>query len=156
MKFKELKLRFEKIKTKYKLPSFTDIDERFELDRIERDTDFILRGVRKIMMDKIIGYIRFLEMMISPSQAPPMFMMFIRNMTEDELGVLQQVYKALVDLELISLKLEIDYDEKEEATAIKNIFNVWEKQKPQLRSVLTMMEKNWNSTSPKKDKAYFG
>ena len=157
MELKDLKARYEKLSKKYKLPSFKELNECFEIDRIERDVDNVLREVRKVMMDKIIGYIRFLEMMISPAQAPPMFMIFVKSVSDSERKTIENVYKNFVELELTALKLEIDYSEEGEAKSIKNIFNVWNKVRPDMRKVLGVMEKNWNSSSSeKKEKTYFG
>jgi len=157
MELKDLKARYEKLSKKYKLPSFKELNECFEIDRIERDIDHVLREVRKVMMDKIIGYIRFIEMMINPAQAPPMFMIFVKTVSDTERKIIENVYKNFVELELTALKLEIDYSEEGEAKTIKDIFNVWNKVKPDMLKVLGVMEKNWNSSSSeKKEKGYFG
>ena len=156
MELKDLKSQYTKVAEKYKLPSFTLINENFEVDRIERETECVVREVRKIMMDKIIGYIRFLEMMINPVQAPPMFLIFVRNINAEDKNVIEKVYKNFIELELLSLKLEIDYREEEEAKAIKKILEVWNKTKQDLKAVIEIMEKNWRSGENKKEKGYFG
>jgi hypothetical protein len=156
MDLKELKDGFGKLEKKYGLPCFKDLNENFEIDRIERETDTLIREVRKVMMDKIIGYTRFLEMMLNPSSAPPMFMMFLKDVTKEDKGVIEKVYKSYVELELKALKLEIDYDEKKESDMVKDISKTWNGMKKDMESVLGVMEKNWNMTSKKKEKSYFG
>ncbi|MCH7568884.1 MAG: hypothetical protein IIA87_05695 [Nanoarchaeota archaeon] len=156
MKLKELKEGYAKLSKKYNLPDFKKLNEAFEIDRIERDTDNVLREIRKTMMDKIIGYIRFVEMLINPAQAPPIFMIFVKEISVRDRGVFENVYKNLIELELSSLKLEIDYSEVGEAETIKNIFQTWDNLKPDLRSVLDIMKKNLNSSPSKKEKGYFG
>jgi len=157
MELKDLKSEYEKLSGKYGLPSFKELNENFEIDRIERDTDCVPREIRKTMMDKIVGYIRFMEMMINPAQAPPMFMIFIKNISDSDRKIIEKVYKNFIELELKSLKLEIDYNEKSEVEAIKNILKIWHDTRPDLRTTIGIMEKNWNSGSTKnKDKAYFG
>jgi hypothetical protein len=151
-----LKKEYGNLAKKHGLPDFKEVNECFEIDRIERDTDFLLREVRKTMMDKVVGYIRFLEMMINPSQAPPMFMMFLKDVTEAEKKTIQTVYKNFIELELLSLKLEVDYSEAREAEAINGILKAWHDTRPDLRATIGVMEKNWNSGAEKKDKGYFG
>ena len=107
-------------------------------------------------MDKIIGYIRFLEMLINPSQAPPSFMLFTKNITSAEKTSLESVYKNFIELELASLKIEIDYSEKEEAELIKNVFDRWTSSKENLKRVVSFMERNWRWTPTKKQKSYLG
>lgn len=156
MELKDLKLQYDGLTRKYKLPAFKEVNEIFEIDRIERDTDCILREVRKAMMDKIVSYIRLVEMMLNPAQAPPMFMMFVKSISDGDRKVIEEVYKNFIELELRSLKLEIDYAEEDEAKAIKHIIDVWHGTESSLRSLIGIMEKNWNSKSEKKDKEYFG
>jgi len=156
MELKDLKSQYAKLVDKYGLPGFKELNEAFEIDRIDRDTDCILREVRKAIMDKIVGYIRFMEMMINPSQAPPMFLLFLKNVDDKEKKIIEMVYKNFVELELHSLKLEVDYSEEEEAKTIKRILKVWNETKLDLRGTIEIMEKNWNSSSTKKEKGYFG
>ena len=157
MELDELKSGYKKVSGRYKIPLFKDLNECFEIDRIERYTDCILREVRKTMMDKIIGYIKFIEMIINPAQAPPMFMMFVKSITPDEKKIIDSVYEGFVELELRSLKLEIDYSEKAEAETIKIIFDTWNSSRENLRKVIGIMEKNWKSVgSEKKIRDYFG
>lgn len=156
MELKDLKSEYEKIAKKYKLPAFGELNEAFEIDKIDRETDCLLREVRKVMMDKIVRYIHFIEMMINPTQAPPMFLIFVKDVTEKERAIIEKVYKNFVELELVNLRLEIDYSEAEEAKAIKDILDVWNRTKPDALSVIGIMDKNWKGTSVKKDKSYFG
>jgi hypothetical protein len=156
MELKEFKSQYGSLASKYGLPDFKELNENFEIDRIERDVDFLLREIRKAMMDKIVSYIRLVEMMLNPSQAPPMFMMFVKNISEGDKKVMEAVYQSFIELELRSLKLEIDYVEESEAKAIKHIIDVWHGIKPDLRSLIGIMEKNWGGPSEKKDKGYFG
>ncbi len=156
MELEDLKTEYGKLAKKYVLPAFKEINEAFEVDRIERKTECILREVRKTMMEKIVGYIRFLEMMINPSQAPPMFMIFVKSLLENDRKTIEKVYKNFIELELKSLKLEIDYSEKAEAEAIKNILKVWDETRNDLKTTIGIMERNWSSSENKKDKGYFG
>ena len=43
MKVKELKEKYGRLAKKYKLPSFKDLNDAFEIDRIERDPEELLR-----------------------------------------------------------------------------------------------------------------
>ena len=156
MELKDLKKEYIKLEKKYKLPGFNELNEGFEIDRIERDTDYILREIRKTMMDKIIGYKRFLEMMLAPSTAPPMFMIFIKEVRQDERAEVENVYKALVELELESFKREIGYSEKVEAEVVKKIYETWKGLKPKFGKIIGMMERNWRAASTKKERGYFG
>ena len=152
----ELRKKYEGFVENYDLPGFKELNEAFEIDRIEREGDCFLRDVRKSMMEKIVRYIHFIEMMINPAQAPPMFMIFVKNIGKSDRNALENVYKNFIELELRALKNEIDYSEKEEAESIKHIFDVWNKSKKELRMVIGIMEKNWKGSPEKKERDYFG
>ena len=54
----EFKKEYEKLQKKYKLPVFDDLNRDFEIERVyERETDFPMREIRKVMMDKVLGYL---------------------------------------------------------------------------------------------------
>ena len=157
MDLKELKKSYNDLSKKHKVPSFEKLNEYFEIDRIERDTDYILREVRKAMMEKIIGYVRFLEMILNPSQAPPMFIMFMKGITEKERGMVNDVYKSFIELELKSLKLEIDYSEEHEVETINLIFETWGEKRKVLKDIIGFFEKNWKTEKiDKKTRGYYG
>lgn len=157
MELKDFKVEFKKIAKKHKIPSFDELNECFEIDRIERDTDFLLREVRKTMMEKVVSYIRFLEMMLNPAQAPPMFLMFIKTLKEEDVKNLQKVYEKFIEVELLALRLEVDYSEDGEAKSIQKIFDMWNLQKKDLGKILDVMERNWKSVgTEKKERGYFG
>lgn len=156
MELEELKSNYKELSKKYQLPSFEELNENFEIDRIDRDTDTLAREIRKVLMEKVISYIKFIEMILNPSTAPPMFLIFLKQITQDEKHTIEETYKPLVDLELKALKVEIEYSEKSEAEQISEINKTWNKIKPNLLKIIQIMEKNWNSSTNKKDKSYFG
>jgi len=157
MELKDLKKNYEELVKRHKIPSFKELNEEFEIDRIERESDCPLRSVRKAMMDKIVKYIQFVEMLLNPAQAPPMFMMFVKNVNEKDKKSLEKIYENFIKLELSSLRLEIDYNEKNEALLVKKISETWGRSKLELRLVIEMMERNWNKSSPgRADRGYLG
>ncbi len=157
MELQELKAKYDLLAKKYSLPSFKEVNQEFEIDRIERDSDCLLRSVRKVMMDKILKYIQFFEMIINPSQAPPAFLFFVKNVSAEDKSAVEKAYSEFIKLEIVGLKLEIDYNEKNEADFISSILSVWNEMKPFMRKVISMMEKNWNRTSSDKvERAYLG
>ncbi len=156
MELEQLKKDYAILEKKYKLPKFSVMNEYFEIEKLEKDTDFLLRDVRKIMMEKVVRYIQFVEMMINPSQAPPMFTLFLKNVSQDDRRTLEKIYSDFIKLELSSLRAEIDYSEKGEAELIKKINSTWEESRKDMALAIDIMERNWNSSSAKKDKSYFG
>ncbi len=156
MELADLKKQYELLAQKHTLPDFTEMNELFEIDRIDRETDTLIREVRKVMLEKIMSYIRFLEMMIHPASAPPMFLVFVKQITPEERKTMQAVYNACIELELAALKLEIEYDEQKEAALILATHTMWTAHTDNMHKIIGIMEKNWKGTAPKNGKSYFG
>ena len=156
MKLDELKKRYEILRKKHSLPEFIELNKLFEIEKIDKESDLLLRDVRKVMMDKILEHLRLVEMLINPSIAPPMFLQFVRKVSFDERKIFEKVYVKLILIELVALELEIAYEEEKEAAMIKNILNTWKELIPDMNSIIKIMRRNFEGTSEKKDKSYLG
>lgn len=155
MEIKELKEQYKSLEKKYGLPSFKELDECFEISKIENSADTVLKSVRKEMMDKVVSSLGFVEMLLNPMNAPRMYHAFIKSMTVEEKDSLEKIYISFGELNLLSLAREIDYDEKGEAELLKKIFGVWTEMKPEFRRIISGLLKP-NSKLEKKDRSYFG
>lgn len=156
MELEELKKEYSVLSKKYKLPEFKKVNEDFEIDKIERKSDCLLRTIRKAMMDKIINSIGFFDMLLNPGNAPRMYLNFIKNMTQEDKDNIDIIYTKLSELSLISLELEIEYDEKGEIDLINKTFQEWAKIKPEFSKILAKIRKPSEIESIKKEKSYFG
>ncbi|MFH1500942.1 MAG: hypothetical protein ABIE22_03275 [archaeon] len=156
-KLKELKKAYDILKQKYKLPSFKELNEEFDVERIaERETETLLREIRKVMMDKIITYLRFTELLLNPSAAPLFFLSLLKNLSSEERKVVEKTYTDLGKLEIDVLDLDITYSEKREAEFILYSFKEWQTIKKDLLKISTSLRKSWEKKSQKKDRNYLG
>lgn len=155
MDLKQLKERYQILEKKYFLPSFQKLNEDFEIDKIERESDTFLRVVRKTMMEKIVNSLGFLEMLVNPVNAPRIYLSYVKSMTQKDKDLLNILYSNLGELSLEFLRLEIDYSEKGEADAINKISSVWNKSKDGFRVIMVDIVKPGNDVL-KKEKSYFG
>jgi len=155
MELKYLKNNYEKLEQKYKLPTFKDVNESFEIDKIDKESDTLLRVIRKTMMEKIVNSLGFLEMLLNPMNIPRMYMPFIKSMTMEDKNSMEKIYSHFSELSLRSLECEIDYSEKTESELIKSIFNTWKELKPEFRKIFSKIKNPVNNDS-KKERSYFG
>ncbi len=155
MELKELKKNYSILAKKYKLPSFENLNENFEIDKIDRETETPLRLIRKVMMEKLVNSMGFLDLLLNPVNAPRMYVSYSRSLSIEDRKVIDEIYSILGDVSLSSLELEIDSSEKKEAEIIKRICSAWESVKPKFRKIMTNMKKP-NKVIAKKDKTYFG
>jgi hypothetical protein len=155
MELKNLKESYAKLSKKYNLPLFKELNENFEIEKIDRDTEILLRNIRKVMMEKIVSSLNFLEIFLNPMNAPRMYLLFMKSMNGDDRQKLDDIYKKLAELNLLALAVEIDYNERKEAETIKEIFKVWISVKPEFLNLFNAMNKPIKS-SEKRERSYFG
>ena len=75
----ELKKDYLILQKKYKMPSFKELNEEFDIEKAaEHETDCLIREIRKAIMDKVIAYLRFVEMLLNPSNAPMFFFALVK------------------------------------------------------------------------------
>ena len=154
MNLTDLKKSYGVFEKKHKLPSFSELNENFEIEKIRRGQETLVRTFRKTMMDKIVNSMGFVESLLSPMNAPRMHMLYLKSISVEDKKELDRIYTVLSEIVLGSLKLEIDYSEKEEAEMIKRIFKDWNSVKPGFRKILSNMQKPV-SAAPR-EKSYFG
>jgi len=155
MELEDLKEEYVKLGKEYKLPSFKELEEGFEIAKIEKDTETILRAVRKVMMEKVVSSLGFVEMLLNPMNAPRMYLNYIKLMGGEDKKSIEKIYSSLADLSVYSLEREVDYDEKGEAELIQKIFDTWGNVRPEFRKILASMKKP-NNSSMMKERSYFG
>jgi len=150
----DLKKDYAELKEKYKLPSFEDVNEDFEIEKMDRESDVLLKIIRKVMMDKVINIMNFLEMLLNPMNAPRMYHGYLKAMAESDKKVVEGIYGKLADLIFASLERDAKYDVDKEADVVKEIMKVWAKVSVDLEGLVNKMKNPGESV--KKEKSYFG
>jgi hypothetical protein len=153
----KLKKDYEKLRTKYKLPSFNELNEEFEIEKLQdNETDFLLRSIRRAMIEKTAVVLRFLEVLVNPSEAQAQLYIFsiMKSVSPEMKKIIERVYKELTIIELGSLTLDIDYDEKNEVNFIKDMSGKWPSIKKDLKDITQKLGVVW--THEKNHDNYFG
>ncbi|MCU0642535.1 MAG: hypothetical protein MUF61_03090, partial [archaeon] len=109
MELAKLKKEYDGLAAKYQLPSFKEINEDFEIERIEKESECLLHMVRKTMMDKVANAMTFLDMLLNPMNAPRVYLMHIKSMGADDKKEIDRLYSSLSELVMSALTLEIEY-----------------------------------------------
>ena len=152
-----LKKEYNKFKEKYKLPEFLELNKIFDIEEVETDTDFLLRKIRRVISDKTAGYLRFVEIILNPANAPMFFFKLIKKLDEEDKKKLTELHEILGNFEIKIISLDLEYNEEKEAEAIKEILNVFNNK---IRiELLKIIKKFSNGDSVSKDKetgSYFG
>jgi len=143
----ELKKKYRAIQSKYKLPDFAYLNENFEVEKLaEEETDFLLRGVRKIILEKIVSYLQFNELLLNPSNGPMFFFAFVSSFSLDDKKTAESLYEKLVDFEIEAMDLNNEYSEEKEAAFIKRACKEWQDVKEDISSVLKSIKASYRFT----------
>jgi len=151
---KELKENYEKLAKKHKLPGFDELNQNFDIEKIDRESRVLLKHVRKVVMEKIVNSLSFLEMLLNPMNVPRMYMVYVNSMRESDRKLVSEIYSQFSDLIVLSLDREVEYDEKKEAELIVKITSVWNKNKEEIKKILEGVKKP--VSNEKVEKNYFG
>ena len=128
---------------KYKLPSFDDLNREFEIEKVqEHETDYLLREIRKAVSEKMSAFLRFFETILNPVMAPVFVIAALKNLENGEKERIKEIYEAMVGVEIGTIELDINYDEKKEAEFIIKASKKWKSIKPDVLEVMKIIEKS--------------
>lgn len=153
----ELKNDYLVLQKKYKLPKFQELNEEFDIEKVaEHETDFLVREVRKAIMDKVIAYLRFTEMLLNPSNAPMFFFALVKGLTSQDKRTLERLYEKLGSFEIDVIELDCKYGEKDEAEFINKVVKEWKEIASEMLKLAETLRRNWNQKSKKGERGYCG
>jgi hypothetical protein len=153
----ELRRSYEKLKSKYDLPDFSELNELFDIEEIDVETEFLLRRVRRVIADKMTGYLRFIEIILNPSNSPLFFFKLIKKLDNKDRDVLSDLYEELGKVEVETIALDLEHSEKKEAEFIKEMYNLFNnKVKNEFLEVIKKFFENNDSKKKETNGSYFG
>lgn len=153
----KLKEDYEKLSKRYKLPSFDELAEEFDVERIvEKPSKFILRSVRRAINEKISAYLHLFETFMNPTNAPMLVLLMLKSSTECDKKEIEEIYRKLAKIEINSIKLDTIYSEKKEAEVISSIYSDWQKLKERILVIVERFDENFDLNSKSSTKGYFG
>ena len=156
-KLEELKKNYKKLQEKYKIPSFEELNEDFGIEKASgEETDILIREIRKQISEKVFNYLRFVETLINPVNAPMSIFTITKVLGIEEKNKLTEIYKKLVKSEVQMVSIDVDFSEKKEAEFIKETHKIWQEIKKDFLEVMQAVEKNWENKSEGKNRKYFG
>ncbi len=122
----ELKVEYTEFRDRFGLPEFDKLNENFDIEGIDTDSDFLLRKIRRVMSEKIAGFLRFSELVLNPSNAPMFFFKLVKKLDSSDRIDLTEVYEKMGEFEVRAVGLDVNYSEEKEAGFIKDIYEDFE------------------------------
>jgi hypothetical protein len=144
-------------KLSYDLPDLSKLKEDFDVEKVyDKDSEFLLRSIRRVMTEKLSSYSQFFETLMNPS-GPPMFIYtLIRGMELKEKESVKEIYNKLSKIQIKSIKLDTIYSEEGEAKFIIETMKAWQDMKKNIYDLVEKMEKNHEGGKEVSTRDYFG
>lgn len=158
MKEKEFNLEKEygKLKSKFSLPSYKDLNNEFELSVLS-EGDFLLRSMRRKMCEKIEDFCNILEGFIHPHSASLANFYELKFVDDDEKEKISRIFKKFMILRRKNLRFDLEPKEKDEAKFINEIYKEWLVTKKELLNLVNIIEDGWTKEEETKtNEGYFG
>ncbi len=156
-KLESLKKNYEVIRKKHSLPEFEELNKDFQIEKIsEYETDLLVREVRRFISDKLSNYLRFIEGLLNPVNVPVFVFSIVKSLSSEDREKLSEIYKRIARMEVKIIELDLEYDEKKEADAVREFSEIWQKDKKVLLEIVSTIDSNWDVKSSSAKKGYFG
>ena len=156
-KLDKLKQDYSILEKEYNLPSFDELNEDFNIEKIaESETEILVREVRKFMGDKMLNYMRFIENLLNPVNVPMFIFSIIKLLDAEEKKGLSEIYKEFMKKEIQFIELDLEFNEKKEAEFIKNAYEFWQGIKKDILKIIDKINKKWDNKFELNNKGYFG
>lgn len=144
-----IKDTYSKLKTKYGLPAFDDLNNEFEISLIEKD-DFLLREIRRKIVDKLGNICGPLEGAVS-GDAHPISVVEFSNINDSEIKKSIEIYKKLTYFIRYAQEVGFICDEKKDAEFIKTFFEDWKPIKADVVKIFSKLKESWKKEVEEKD-----
>ena len=152
-----LKKDYKIIQKKYHLPEFEKLNKDFNIEKsAETETDYLIREVRRLIAEKFSNYLRFVETLLNPINAPMSIFSIVKTLGTEEKNKLTEIYKKLLKNEIGHLELEISFSEEKEAKFINESYKMWLEIQKDFIEVIKAIKKNWDNKLEGNKKGYFG
>ena len=153
----KLKEVYRAFQIKHDLPSFEKLNEDFQIEKAaELETDFVLREVRRYITDKFFNYLRFIESILTPNNAPMFVFAITKTLGIKDREKLIELYKKIAKIDIDLIELDIEYCEGKEVSSIKKYYEMWQDIKKDFLEIIEVIRRNWDNKMEDNGKGYFG
>ncbi len=151
-----IKTAYEKLKKKYKLPSFDTVNKELEISEIESE-DFLLGKIRGKIAERVETTAEPISSLLQPSPDSLVDMHECRFFTDKDKKKLVEIYKNLMILNRLSFEAEMSREDKTDADFINDFFKQWPELKKDVLYFIRKMKTCWEKETEIEEKLeYFG
>ena len=137
-----IKETYLKLKEKYKLPEFSELDSDFHISFIEND-NFLLSQIIDRIIEKVDQFSGILEHILQPDTSSLKDLQETGFFEDYEKKEIYSIFKELVIINRSSIMLALEHDLKNEVEFISNSFEQWKSIKKKLSKHLIKLKELW-------------
>ena len=152
----EIEQGYNKLRKKYKLPKFNEIDSEFEISKLE-SARFLIKNILRRIEEKLEFYIEVIGNLVHPDASSLSTMYEVRYFSDDEKNDVYMLFKKLMKANRSIIELILVSDEKKQTDFLKGFLNEWQDMKKELINHIGKMKDSWEKESTiEEDLGYFG
>ena len=152
----EIERGYNKLRKKYKLPKFNEIDSEFEISNLE-SAKFLIKNILRRIEEKLEFYIEVIGNLVHPDVSSLSTMYEVRYFSDDEKNDVYMLFKKLMKANRSIIELVLVSDEKKQTDFLNGFLNEWQDMKKELIDHIGKMKDSWEKESTiEEDLGYFG
>ncbi|MEA3430448.1 MAG: hypothetical protein U9R08_04200 [Nanoarchaeota archaeon] len=128
---------------KYNLPEFKNLNDEFEIGKIDTKQGFYFKDIARAINNKIGYFAGLLEPAINPPIPTIHSMVETNNIEKNDKETILQLYKKLLYLAHKGYTLETFAKEKDITKFINEIWNQWQNIKKDMKICMDIITKSW-------------
>ena len=135
----EMKEAYQKLS--YELPSFEELEENFDIDKIsDRNHKFLLLNIRRVMVEKFSSYSQLFEALLNQVSQSRLLLRILKKLDNEIKDKLREYCDKLLNYQYEAIKMELVWDEKKEANFVNKKFKEWNKMKDEILELMNSIE----------------
>lgn len=140
---------YNKLREKYALPGFDILNKEFELYTIEEE-DFLLREIRKKIIDKADSAIKMFDDILHPDSG---FSSYREAgvFSDSDRESMMMAYRRFMFFKRSSTELSFDDSEESNAMFINSFMKEWPELKRSVLAFAKRLKESWEKEIPKKE-----
>jgi hypothetical protein len=151
-----VKKKYEELQKKYKLPSYNEMDNEFEIACIEDSEKFLLRNIRRKIAEKLEAYNKVIEAILMPESNLTSLYEY-QIFSDEEKRKLYLFYKKFMYFDRMSIETSVDEDDKKTSEFINEFWKEWPAMKKKISEIVRNLKDGWTKEIKlKEEKSYLG
>lgn len=139
---KKLKEEYKILQQKYKLPSFDELDDEFEIRKIDTGL-FLLKEIRRVILQKLDFSVALIEPILNPSPSSLHSYIETKFFAKQNIEPLFDFYKKV--WHWLHKGISVSYlEEKDEAQWINDVWKAWPEIKKEIAKYSKQLADGWS------------